>query len=149
MDMTMEILGRILHGMGAGLLFGVVPLVLGSLLGKNTGGIIGIFVCMLCGGIFGFLDKSAALIVIVMVIIVLFIVTDKSRPTSAKKSQGTADISNGGSDAVSDNAENGEDAATEDDASNDNQASEINSECGSGNNSENTSGGNDTEIMAE
>lgn len=108
----MEILGRILLGMGAGLLFGVVPLVLGFLLGKNTGGIIGIFVCTVCGGLFGFLEKSSVLTLIVMVIIVLFIVTDKSRPIYAKSTQRTNAGSGVGSDESNDTADVTEDTAS-------------------------------------
>ena len=83
--MHLEIIGRTLLGMFLGFLCGLVPLILGFIIGKKSGSIVGAFVCTLCGGLFGFLEKSAVLSVIVMIIVVLFLVVDKSRKAPATK----------------------------------------------------------------
>ena len=87
--MYLEIIGRILLGMLVGFGCGLIPLALGFILGKNGGALVGIAVCTLCGALFGFLEKSAVLSVIVMIIVVLFLVVDKGgrKASSTKKTE--------------------------------------------------------------
>ena len=82
-----EVIGRILLGILSGFLFGLIPLVIGFLLGKNGGGVVGLFLCTICGGFFAFLNKSIVLSLIIAIVVVLFIVTDKSKPTNISKQQ--------------------------------------------------------------
>lgn len=89
--MHWEVIIRTLLGVLTGFICGLFPLVLGFVLGKNGGGIIGVFVCTVCGGLFGFLEKSVLVLsIIVAIIIIIFLLVDKSRPAPVRRgSSGT------------------------------------------------------------
>ena len=95
---------RILLGTLVGALCAIVPLILGFILNKTGGGVLGAFVCVICGGLFGFLQKSNVLTVIVMIIVLLFLTLDKSKPTTNKQ-QASSKNSNTTPDAASSDSE--------------------------------------------
>lgn len=78
------VITNILLGMLYGFLFGLIPLATVFLLGKQLGvGIFCMVLCSVCGGVFGYLEKSVVLTFIVAIIIVLFIATDKSNKSAS------------------------------------------------------------------
>lgn len=83
--MPWEIIGRTFLGILLGVICGLVSLAIGLILGKSNGGAISMFICIVSGGVFGFIEKSAVLTIIVAIICVLFMLADRSKPSSVRK----------------------------------------------------------------
>lgn len=92
--MPWEIIGRTFLGILLGVICGLVSLIIGLILGNGNGGAISMFICIVSGGVFGFIEKSAVLTIIVAIISVLFMLADRSDPTTERNAaESTKDLS--------------------------------------------------------